>query len=163
MTGRQHELTTEITEQICAALSITSINDASLAAGITRASYHNYHKRGRTEIERRENGEKPRKEEQIFVDFVDKTTRARVHRRLRWAKTVQEGAKTDHHFALKMLAREDPEAWGDKSVTRVEHSGPGGGPVELRGAAWDRLEAGVVKRLEAALGDVIEGEVVEGE
>jgi hypothetical protein len=49
-------------------------------------------------------------------------------------QTIVAAARKDPEIALKFLERRHPERWRPK--TALEHTGPGGGPVEHR-IVWD--------------------------
>lgn len=142
MTGRPTKLTPEITEAVCDALvEGLSIEGACARAGIAPSTYYDWNARGADG-------------EALFVEFAEATARARaeVEERLlesvEWAagerirkKALGQGrdaeivdeVERDWRAAAWLLERKFPGAYGNRS--KVEHSGPDGGPITLAGLA----------------------------
>jgi hypothetical protein len=130
--GRPTKLTPDIHRAIVTALEAGNYQDDSAAyAGVSTSALYNWMARGRAERERVEAGEKPRKAEAIFVEFVDAVESARAKAAVRHvaniAKAANEGA---WQASAWYLERSYPQKWG--RLNRTEISGPDGGPIETR-------------------------------
>jgi len=132
MTGRPTKLTPEIHRAIVTALEAGNYQDDSAAyAGVSRSALYNWLDRGRTERERIEAGEKPRKAETIFVDFLDAVESARAKAAVRHVANIAKAANDGVWQASAWyLERSYPQKWG--RLNRTEISGPDGGPIDAR-------------------------------
>jgi transposase len=132
MTGRPTKLTPEIHRAIVTALEAGNYQDDSAAyAGVSTSALYNWLARGRTERERIEAGEKPRKAETVFVDFLDAVESARAKAAVRHVANIAKAANEGVWQASAWyLERSYPQKWG--RLNRTEISGPDGGPIEAR-------------------------------
>lgn len=115
-----------------------SIADSAAMAGIAESTYHAWIARG-------EAGESP------FAEFSELTRAARADARTRLVKTVVDAAtvELDVKAAQWLLERMDRKNWGRTVDVRAEHSGPGGGPIEIDVAdQLGRLDATELDALE---------------
>lgn len=128
--GRPTKLTTETQERIVSALRAGNYQDtAAQYAGITRQTFYSWLERGRIERERISAGEKPRKTETIYLDFVDAVETARADAEARTVALVMKAANEGTwQAAAWFLERSHPQRWG--RLNRTEISGPQGGPIE---------------------------------
>jgi hypothetical protein len=76
-------------------------------------------------------------------------------------ETAQKRTAPDGRLGLEFLARSHPERWG--RVNRLEHTGAGGGPIEVSPAQVEQLAARVQQHRRAIEGDlpVLDAEVIE--
>lgn len=77
-----------------------------------------------------------------FVEFASMVTQAVAEHESHMALLFSRGADRDWKAAEALLRRRYPDRWN--TPERVEHSGPGGGPIELADARkqlMDRVKA----------------------
>lgn len=123
--GRPTELTPEVRDRL--ALFIKNgapLYVAAEAAGIARDTLHDWMRRG---------GPKATPEqdpEGIYGELFDAVTRAMAEREVAYASVVHNAAAGDWRAAAWLLERLHRESWG-KTQT-LEHTGPGGGPVQVQ-------------------------------
>lgn len=100
------------------------------AAGVSKYSYYQWTKLGAIALEKRADGEEltPTEEELAwFVEEIEKAdATAEAALVARWYTEAVDG---DWRAAERFLAKRVPERWGDPA-TRLEISGPAGGPVQ---------------------------------
>ena len=133
--ARPTELTDALALEIAGHLLYgNSIADSCALVGISEQTYHNWIKRG-------EAGEEP------FFGFLELTRAARADARRKLVKTVVDAAENDPKHAQWLLERMDRANWGRTVDVRAEHSGPGGGPIEID----------VTKLTDAELRAIVEG------
>ena len=130
--GRPTKLTPDIHRAIVTALEAGNYQDDSAAyAGVSTSALYNWLARGRVERERIEAGDKPRKAETIFVDFLDAVESARAKAAVRHVANIAKAANDGVWQASAWyLERSYPQKWG--RLNRTEISGPDGGPIEAR-------------------------------
>jgi hypothetical protein len=95
---------------------------AAAAVGVNRRTFRKWVERG---------GLKPGSREGRFVRAL---AEAEALLETVLVQQVVAEAKTNARMALKYLERRHPERW--RKTTGLEHTGPGGGPVEHR-IVWD--------------------------
>lgn len=130
--GRPTKLTDEIQQKILQALAAGNYQDTAAAyAGISTSTFYNWLERGKTERIRVAAGEKPKKTEEIFVEFVDAIESARAQAEVRSVALIQKAANDGTwQAAAWYLERSHPQRWG--RLNRTEISGPEGGPIETK-------------------------------
>lgn len=106
--ARPTDLTPELSQQLITALSAGApIKDACAFVGIAETTYHNWMNRG----------QKARKGDERFVEFMQSATRARVMARVSAVTVIrtaiQKGSSDDARWFLE---RSDPANWGRKDV-----------------------------------------------
>lgn len=135
MRGRPHELTeTKIDAIEHFILKGNAIKTSASAAGIRPASFFNYMNRGKAELSRIEKGEirKPRKNEEIFVELLDRVTRAKAMAEVQ--KVEQLNDERLFRSAMDWLQRRNPQEWGIVSRENTK-------PDETTGALFAAKEA----------------------
>lgn len=123
--GPPTALTEEVSRKVCDAIRGGNyLETAAAYAGISRTSLHEYLKRGR-----RKDAEEP------FASFVAAVDEAMGEAETSFVVRVASAARDPRHWtaAAWWLERRFPERWGRRD--RVEHTGAGGGPIEVSGAA----------------------------
>lgn len=113
--GRPSSLTPERTKRITELISGgNSLEVAAQASGITATTFFNWCARGRRERERLEQNPrlKPKKSEEIYVEFLEDVERARAEGEARLVLVVTKKAMNDWRAAAWMLERKAPERWG---------------------------------------------------
>ena len=130
--GRPTKLTKEIQQKIISALTAGNYQDtASAYAGISTSCFYNWLERGKKERDRLIAGEKAKKAEEIFVEFVDAIESARAQAEVRSVALIQKAANDGTwQAAAWYLERSHPQRWG--RINRTEISGPDGGPIETK-------------------------------
>ena len=138
--GRPSKLTDDVQQRIVAALAAGNYQDtASAYAGINKQTFYNWMERGRAERDRINNGEKARKNETRYVDFLDAVESARAGAEVRSVHLISKAANEGTwQAAAWFLERSHPQRWG--RLNRTEISGPDGGPIEAV-VDLDRLDA----------------------
>lgn len=146
-TGRPTLLDEDRLERISNALRDgASIEHASRAAGIHRATYHNWVERGRNERDRRGAGLPADENETPFLDFLDTIEKAQAEAAVNFIGEIASHARNGTwQAAAWILERKYPREWG--RFDRTEHTGPEGGPVKLDVSTED-LERKVQRILE---------------
>ena len=130
--GRPTKLTDEIQQKILQALAAGNYQDTAAAyAGISTSTFYNWLERGKTERVRISAGEKPKKTEEPYVEFVDAIESARAQAEVRSVALIQKAANDGTwQAAAWYLERSHPQRWG--RLNRTEISGPEGGPIETK-------------------------------
>lgn len=129
--GRPTALTIDVEQRILDALRLgVPIAHAAAGAGVTRASVHNWMRRGRNAADTRDNGQPVDPREQPFLDFFDAATRARVEGVVRLVMTI--GTAAAGGYVLRESTRRYRNADG-QLVTETETTYA---PVDWRAAAW---------------------------
>ena len=120
--GRTPKLTPERSEEVCKYLRAGNyISTSCAAAGIGESTFYAWMKRGEEE------------KDGVYREFVESVSRARVEAEVRNVALVQRAATGDWRAAAWFLERSLPAKYGKS--TKVEHSGPEGGPITLAGLA----------------------------
>jgi transposase len=135
--ARPSKLTAHVRERIAQAVSSgASYRAAALSAGVAESTVRSWLARGRAEqgARRHARGERP------YVELVEAVEQAAGRAEVRAAVLIAKAAESDWRAAAWFLERRDPETFGPPAA-RLEHSGPGGGPVTLDalGLDLDRL------------------------
>ena len=124
--GRRRTITPELTKQVCELLSDGNfINTVCQYVGIGVSTYYKWCTRGEEELQRVEDGEieEVRKEERIFVEFVEATTRARARSEVDSVAIIRKAAKKDWKAASFFLERSHNERWGRSNKVDVTSGG----------------------------------------
>ena len=107
-TGRPSKLSYERQEKIATALeSGKSLNSAARMAGVTPQVVYNWLDRGEAE---KENGE-----DNEYVEFLERITRAKGHGEDFYFNMALQLAKEneDHRFIASLMKQRYPDSWGD--------------------------------------------------
>ena len=117
--GRPSEFTADVEKAILDALAAgSSVRAACEAAGIGTTTFYRWCSEG-------EGDSAP----EHFRAFRDGATRARAQARVVYAAIIRRAANDgDWRAAAWYLERSEPEEWAPKQ--KLEHSGPGGGPIQ---------------------------------
>ena len=117
--GRPSEFTPGVEKAILDALAAgSSVRAACEAAGIGTTTFYRWCSEG-------EGDSAP----EHFRAFRDGATRARAQARVVYAAIIRRAANDgDWRAAAWYLERSEPEEWAPKQ--KLEHSGPGGGPIQ---------------------------------
>jgi transposase-like protein len=156
-TGRRSRLTRErhdlIIELVAAGNHLTT---AAEAVGIVQSTLFRWLQQGRDAAAARQNGESLTPEAVAYLEFSEALACARANAEVRAVAVVErvmsggylvseeetiakDGtrkvkrvyAPADGRLALEYLSRQSPERWGRHGVSRVELTGPDGGPAEV--------------------------------
>jgi len=143
---RRAKITPERVDNIIAAMALGSYAcTAATAAGINEATLYDWIRRGRAAIEYRDAADADviRPEypgEAIYAAFVERYDRACADAELTALDRVRRAGSIDPESkvvageywqaAMTFLERRYPKRWA--RMTRLEHSGPGGKPIELQ-------------------------------
>lgn len=116
--GRPSKLTPEVKKRLLDAIRAGNYYETACTyAGITYRTFRNWMERG----EQAKSGE--------FFQFFHEVTRAEAEAEVRLVAQWQAQAGQDWRAARDLLARRHPERWAGRE--RLEHTGEGGGPIEL--------------------------------
>jgi transposase len=111
--GRPTKLNPAVANAICTNLaSGASIEASAEAAGITRATVHNWLKRGRAE-------DAPDEFAQFAADVTEAQAVAEVHLVRIMRQAASDGGPGDWRAAAWLLARRHPERWSEKRQLEV--------------------------------------------
>ncbi len=126
----------KLTEAIIAEIREAMLNDcyfevACRASGICKKTGYNWFNRGQTEVERIEKGETPSEDEVLCLQFYIAMDQAEAQAEKEDIRYIRYGFK-DWQGKAWIRERKNRERWGQ----RVEHTGEGGGPVQLL-VKWD--------------------------
>lgn len=141
--ARPTKLTPALRERIAAAVSGgSSYHAAAMSAGVADSTLRAWLARGRAEqstprtARRTQRATKLRaRREAPYVELLESVERAAGRAEVRAAVLITRAAETDWRAAAWWLARRDPETFGERLA--LEHTGEGGGPVELAGLGVD--------------------------
>jgi hypothetical protein len=140
--GRKIKLTDDITKIFTDALSIGASRDmAARYAGVSYMSIYIWLKRGEAAHKKNSIVEK----EQVFINLFKEVEKAEAEAVIGWQQVVSKAAEKDPVWAMKMLQLRDKQNYSP-APTVLEHSGPGGGPIEVldiervRDARWAAVQ-----------------------
>jgi transposase len=103
------------------------MDDAAAHAGIAYSTLASWNARGRRELERTANGEKPDPKEAPFVEILEAVEKARAEATVRNVTLISRAAQDGTwQAAAWWLERTQPRKYG----RRTEVTGPDGGPME---------------------------------
>jgi transposase len=103
-------------------------------AGLSKTALYKYLAMGKDAVEREGKGETLTEEEQRFAEFANGVEKARAEAEVRNVHLIQTAAQGGTwQAAAWFLERSHPGKWGRRE--KIEHSGPGGGPITLSGLA----------------------------
>lgn len=117
--GRRITLTSELIENICAAVSIGTPNKyAAIYAGVPERTFYQWITWGEEEQARlqKDPKAKPSRTRKIFLQLLQSIAEARGARVVTWVNVVNLAARTDPKLALEMLARTEPEDFSPQNV-----------------------------------------------
>jgi len=107
--------------------------------GVSYATVNNWMNRGEAEQARLSYPNvKPLKREAIYLQFFEDVTRARAEAELRNVLLIQTAAREDWRAAAWYLEHSFTERWGSKQ--KIEHTGAGGGPIQVENMSDDDLK-----------------------
>jgi hypothetical protein len=142
-----------------------SLEAAAHYASIHPATLFRYMERGREERDSRENGNRPNKPAQVYLDVLETVERARAQAEVRNVAIINNAAANGTwQAAAWWLERTMPQKYGRRLQTEV--SGPDGGAIDVS-VSVDALEEKLAALMapiieaEAEEQDIVEGEVVE--
>ncbi len=125
---RRRGLTRKVIEKVCDALSIgATYSIAARYAGFSEAAIYKWLKIGRDEIERREKGEAPDKDKNIYVEFVEQVESAHADYGISLLQIVEKFLPNDPNLAIRMLEKRFPEY---RQSTNVDVTS-GGEPLKI--------------------------------
>jgi len=105
------KLTPEITEIICQFIEKgNSYETATQAVGICRKTLFNWMDRGE-------------KGEPDFTHFTHSIKKARAKAEMRRVQVIEDASPKNWQAAAWLLERSNPQQWGNKQETKIEHSG----------------------------------------
>lgn len=134
--GRPLDIRPELIESIALALSngLSRFTTCKYAR-ISYQSFYNWYQRGKREAERIERGEPATKKqveaESLYLKFFNEVEAAEIEAITGWQKTVNEAAKIDPNWAMRMLQLRDPDGYAPKPEAETEESQAQTGPFEL--------------------------------
>lgn len=136
--GRPSKLTKTVIEKICQLVRAGNRVETSAAAvDIHRDTLHDWQRGGFRASEKLKKGEKVTNQERMLARFSDSLHAALAAAEARSVVTIAEASKTDWKAAAWWLERRLPAEWRPRA--QLEHSGPGGGPVEIRQTAAEAV------------------------
>ena len=113
MARSQVKFTPDVVDQIVAAvLAGNYVSTASAAAGIHRATYYSWMKRGEQASDARANAEPLGVDDEGFADFYDRVSQATAQAEMDAVADVREGKSVKWVAAMTYLERRAPEKWG---------------------------------------------------
>lgn len=132
--ARPTKLTPETQQNIVQAIRVGATYElAAQFGGVSYQSFNGWCKRGRIELERRENGAKPDtkqwKDEEPFVQFLEAVKRAEGQAAVGWLAKIEAAANDGNwQAAAWKLERRYP---GEYGRIRHEVTGADGGALEI--------------------------------
>lgn len=134
--GRPTKLTPLVHQTIVTAIRAGNYANVSAGyAGISDRTYHGWITRGRKE------------ESGIYHEFFQAVKAAEHEAEVRAVAMVQSAMPDNWTAAMTYLERKFPNRWGRRS--RIEHSSPSGGPIQVEVAPipLDKLSAETKRRI----------------
>jgi hypothetical protein len=121
---RPTKLTDDVQHKIVAAIRAGNCADAAAhSGGISEATYYNWLARGGAELAHREEGGRPRRREQPYVEFRDAIARASATAEVHAVAILRKAMSDDWRAAAWYLERRHPERWRRRESHEVEHHG----------------------------------------
>jgi Xaa-Pro aminopeptidase len=117
------KLTPERRDVIVKALEAGNYDEvAAQAAGVSKASFYNWLKRGEAELERVESAPnaRMRQSERPFVDFLDAVTRARAQAEPEMVARIKELGQQDWRALAWFLERRFSGRWANRQRIELE-------------------------------------------
>lgn len=144
--GQPTKLTPERKERILSYLVTgVTVEVAARASGIEPQTHYNWFNRGKP---RRDDEQPHTEQDAIYVDYFEDVMRARAEREAYLAGLVMKHATDDWRAALAMLQAMFPERWNRQ---RLELTGSGGAPIEVRPVPPQPLDQQAVEAMRAVL------------
>lgn len=113
MSRSQVKFSAEIVDQIVDAVRVGNyVSTASAAAGIHRATFYSWMKRGEQASDVRANAEPLTFDDERFADFYDRVSEATAQAEMDAVADVREGKSVKWVAAMTYLERRAPEKWG---------------------------------------------------
>jgi len=122
---RKRSITDKVIDDICEGLKTGNfISTVCATVGISKYSYHNWKKKGKLELEKRENGERPDRGNDIYVKFYQETRKAERETEthfVRKIKALSDNSEHRSHFeAIRFfLQTRYRERYGNKSDEEI--------------------------------------------
>ncbi len=138
--------------------------DAAGAVGIWPETLSRWLTRGANELTRMatEGHEEPEETEADYVNLTLELMYAQAESKIRMTAAWQGHFGKDYKAVRDFMAQRWPDEWGSKP-SRVELSGPGGGPVPVAAAVMSLDEAEeMLARVEARAAQETASELIEG-
>lgn len=153
--GRPKKLTPEVLDLIVEATTRGSFaHVAAAAAGVSKSSFHAWMRLGEAEQTSIEQGNNPDPNAAIYLEFLEQVTRARSCARVSAESRVFE--EHPDKWLRMGPGRDKPGDEGWAGQVKHEHTGAGGGPLEVITHAAGDLESGMdrlAKRIEESRAD----------
>jgi len=145
--GRKTLLTPERQQAIITMLEAGGyIDDACEAVGVDPSTYYKWLKRGKDEEERLNAGLDPDPKHTLFFEFFQAVRKANAEGVMSHILNIDHHAKDGTWQASAwILERKQPHKWGRRD--RTEHTGEGGGPIQVN-VSTEELERKVARVLE---------------
>ena len=127
MTGRPTKCTAVVAAAVAEALEQgNTVEVACACAGISASAYHSWRERGRAEVERvaEDHRRRVRQDEAPFVEFLERTTRARAEAEKARVKILLDAAGDDWRAALAWLEKAPSSSWHKAAIERNKASAP---------------------------------------
>lgn len=124
--GRPVKLNKDIESKIILALKTGAyIETAAAYAGISKATFYEWLRRGEREKQRvnKNTRNKTRKRELPFVELSDAIKKALADAEIRDIMKIEQASKTQWQAAAWRLERRFPDRWGRKDNYNMRHSG----------------------------------------
>lgn len=126
MAGRPTDLTPERRDKIVQVIRTGSYQQiAAAAAGISTTTFYRWMERGAD----------PNETDPRYAEFRDAVETAKAEAEAALVATIRAAAPTNWQAAAWILERTRP----DRYTRRVEHAGPGGGPVKIETTTIETL------------------------
>jgi hypothetical protein len=123
---------------------------AAGAAGISESTFHEWMRRGRAEVERRQTSDvEVDPEEAKFAEFYEDVIRAELDAEAVLVALVRTAASSNWQAALRLLERRHPDRWSERRHVGVNAKIDGG--VVLEPGPTARAILGNPKALELSL------------
>jgi transposase len=126
MTGRPTKLTPDLTKKIVGVIAAGNyLETAAAYAGLSKVTLYDWMKRGRRELERRNNGEKANRRESHYVTFLNAIEKALAQSEAGAVATITKASEDHWQAAAWRLERRFPNKWA-----RRDHHHISGDDVE---------------------------------
>ncbi len=142
MVKSQVKFSVEVVDQVVDAVRAGNyVSTASAAAGIHRATYYSWMKRGEIASDARAKGEGVSTDDEAFADFYDRVSQATAQAEMDAVADVREGKSVRWVAAMTYLERRAPEKWGRREGRNAK-------PEEIE--SWDDFVRNRAKAANAA-------------
>jgi hypothetical protein len=121
--GQKTKLTSIMQDRICQLLRAGCYAErAAAASGIDQSTFYRWLQRGEQE------------EDGLYREFRDAVKSAEAEAEARAVTIIQLAMPGDWKAAMTWLERKFPERWARRERMHLEHTGPGGGPMQVQTA-----------------------------